>query len=59
MDGKGVIVVILDLVAIGSHSLAGSLATAYAVNEVELFVRQTDISKIELIPDGAPPVLVL
>ena len=59
VDGEGVVVVVLDLEGGVGECLGGHFAAPDPVDEIELFVIEPDVALVELIPDGAPPVLIL
>jgi len=58
VNWKGIVVIVLDFIASVSHGFTGCFSTPNPINELKLFIRESNISEIKLISDGPPPVLI-
>ena len=56
---KRIAIIVLDFKLSVGYGLRCHLATSDPIDELELFIRKPDISLIELISDGPPPILIL
>ena len=59
MHWKGIIIVVFNLVTSVSDGLRCHFTTSDSVDEFKLFVIESDISLIELVPDCPPPIFIL
>lgn len=58
MNGEGIVVVIFNLIIRGGDCLRSHFSASNSIDELKLFVSETNISLIELIPDGPPPIFI-
>lgn len=59
MQREWIIMLKLELVSSSGYSLRCHLTTSYSINQLQLLIRQPDISLIELISNRPPPILIL
>lgn len=59
MYGKWVVVFILDGVVGGGDGFGGPFPGTDAIDELQLLVGEGDVAVVEVVGDGAPPILIL